>query len=420
MAEPPSRTVWPAVAVAVALVIGACSSSDSVGSSKTDEVRGSTTAAPAAPPTTATSTTAASATTTPCTQASAIRRWPLDQRAAQLVVIPSLDFALDGLAPPLARGVGGVLFLGHADAPSDLVDRIGRAKSAVKGPVPPTFMADQEGGGVQRLEGVVDDIPWARIMGASMGEGEIEALARHAGDQMRGAGIDMDLAPVLDVDVRPGPSSSNPAGRRSFGGTAAKVTASGLAFARGLTQAGVTPVVKHFPGLGGSTANTDMGTAATRPIADLRAEDLLPFAAAIDVGLPVVMVANASVPGLTDRPASVSSEVIEGLLRDELGFDGMVMTDSLSAVAISAAGLSLPQASVAAVRAGADQLLFGSTLDDDELALLQPAEVAATTQAITAALVDAVQDGSLPEGRLDDAVSHVLTVKQVDLCRPAG
>ncbi|MCU1371013.1 MAG: hypothetical protein JWO77_2207 [Ilumatobacteraceae bacterium] len=338
------------------------------------------------------------------------------RRAGQLIVLPALDFELDGLAPPLQAGAGGVLFLGRAQAPSDLADRIDRASAAPGPGIAPAFLADQEGGGVQRIKGAVDPIPWARTMGATMTPAEIEALATRTATQLHDLGIGIDLAPVLDIDDRPGPSSTNPDGERAFGGTVDEVIGSGLAFQRGLTAGGVLPVVKHFPGLGHSTANTDHAAAATQPIGVLRATDLVPFRAAIDAGAPAVMVANASVPGLTDRPATLSPEVIEGLLRTELGFDGLVVTDSLSAEAIFADGRTLPDAAVQAVTAGADLVLFGSTIDARETALLAPAAVATTYQQIVDALVGAVGSGQLAEERLDAAVAHVLTAKGVDLC----
>ena len=125
----------------------------------------------------------------------------------------------------------------------------------------------------------------------------------------------------------------------------------------------------------------------------LRAGALQPFKAAIAAGVPAIMVANADVPGLTSSPASVSTAAVNGLLRQELGFNRLVLTDSLSAGAIRQAGLGLPEASVAAITAGADLVLFGSTLTPAETQLLSPANVQATTQHIVDALVTAVISG---------------------------
>jgi beta-N-acetylhexosaminidase len=193
-------------------------------------------------------------------------------------------------------------------------------------------------------------------------------------------------------------------------------TSYGEAFARGLAQSGVLAVAKHFPGLGHASGNTDAGPASTVPFADLQRAGLLPFRAAVQAGVPAVMMSHATVPGLTTGPASLSPAAVSDLLRRQLGFTGLVLTDSLSAGAVSSAGYSLATAAVAAVRAGDDMLLFGSTLTATETALLSPANVAASTRSMVAALVNAVQSGSLPQSRLDDAVLHVLAAKHVDAC----
>jgi beta-N-acetylhexosaminidase len=165
-------------------------------------------------------------------------------------------------------------------------------------------------------------------------------------------------------------------------------------------------VVKHFPGLGGATANTDLAPGWTRPWATMRASDVLPFTAAVRAGLPAVMVSNARVTGLTPLPASLSHAVITNLLRHELGFAGLVLTDSLSAGAIGAAGYGVPAATVQALRAGADMMIFSA--DRGQVS-------AVTTQAVSAVSA-AVQSGTVLRTRLADAVSHVLAAKRVNLC----
>jgi beta-N-acetylhexosaminidase len=179
---------------------------------------------------------------------------------------------------------------------------------------------------------------------------------------------------------------------------------------------GIVPVVKHFPGLGDASGNTDYGPATTQPLAALRAAGLVPFQAAIAAGAPAVMIANAAVPGLTNLPASLSPAVVNGLLRHDLGFDGLVLTDSLSAGAISQSGYQLPQAAVAAIGAGADMILFGSTLTPADVALLSPGNVSATINQIVGAIVAATASGAISTARLNAAVLHVLAVKHVQLC----
>jgi beta-N-acetylhexosaminidase len=134
-----------------------------------------------------------------------------------------------------------------------------------------------------------------------------------------------------------------------------------------------------------------------------------PFSAAIRAGAPTVMVANASVPGLTSKPASLSRSVITGLLREKLGFSGLVLTDSLTVPSITAAGYSLPQAALAALRAGADEVLFNA----------EPGEVASDNAEIQAAIVHAVVHHKLSRARLIQAVSTAEAAKvEIAACGP--
>jgi beta-N-acetylhexosaminidase len=128
------------------------------------------------------------------------------------------------------------------------------------------------------------------------------------------------------------------------------------------------------------------------------------------------MVANAAVPGLTSQPASLSSSVVSGLLRGSLGFQGLVVTDSLSAGAISAVTPSLPVAAAGSVAAGSDVVLFGSTLTATELTLLQPGNVQRTFEDIVTAIASAVGSGRISETSLNAAVVRVLTARHVNPC----
>jgi beta-N-acetylhexosaminidase len=320
-------------------------------------------------------------------------------------VVPAQAEDVSAVSAEVQMGVGGIILYGSA-GPENLAQQLASLDALAPSGEPPSVMTDEEGGAVQRLSNLVGPLPSARQMADTMSPQQIQQLGLSAGERLRAVGVTVDLAPVLDLDGGPGPSATDPDGTRSFSTSAATAAADGIAFARGLIAAGVTPVVKHFPGLGSSTGNTDDGPASTLPYFQLQTGGLLPFASAVSQGLPAVMVADASVPGLTNLPASISSAVIQGVLRQQLHFQGLVMTDSLSAGALSAAGYSVPQAAVAALRAGADLLLFNAT----------SAQLRAITSATVAAIVAAVQSGSLPRPELVAAVSQVLSFK--DLSRP--
>lgn len=374
------------------------------------------------PPATVAATASASPTSTPpaapssCTSVADIAAWPTERRAAAVVTLPVLDFDLSAVAPLLARGAGGVLFLGSEPAPADLKRRIQHAVGEATLPGGPLISADQEGGGIQRLRGAVPDLPWPADLAKASTPEQVRRKAETLGRAMSALGINVDLAPVLDVDDRPGPSADNPDGKRSFSGDPATASRYGVAFMQGLIDGGVVPVVKHFPGLGGTTGNTDVRAAPTKPLATLRTSDLTVFQDAIRAGAPAVMIANATVPGLTSHPAGLSSAVIGGLLRKEFSFDGLVVTDSLSAGAVRAYTKTLGEAVADAVESGADLILFGSTLTPADRADLTAAGVRASFDEIVGALTAAVGAGALTEQRLNDAVTAVLTAGGADLC----
>jgi beta-N-acetylhexosaminidase len=310
---------------------------------------------------------------------------------------------VDTALPAVEEGIGGVILFGNV-APRNLAQQLASLRSQAPDGIAPLIMTDEEGGGIQRMANLVGAMPWPRAMAATLTTDGVMRLGETAGHNLIGNGVSVDLAPVLDLANGPGPDASHPDGPRSFSANPSVATAYGLAFARGLAAAGVLPVIKHFPGEGQATANTDDSPASTPPLRTLLTSDLVPFKASIQANLPAVMVGNATVPGLTMGPTSLSPAAIEGLLRGQLGFDGLILTDSLSAGAISSLGLDVPHAAVQAVAAGADMVLY------------DPLRSRVKSGEVVNQLVAAVSEGVLPQPRLDDAVIHVLRAKGVRLC----
>jgi beta-N-acetylhexosaminidase len=305
----------------------------------------------------------------------------------------------------VSAGAGGVVLFGSA-APSDLGARLADLRSHVPGRLGLLVMTDEEGGGVQRMANLVGSLPWPAWMGAHWTGDQIRRAVAGVGARMAAAGVNMDLAPVADVDGREvQPSAADPDGLRSFSGSPDVVSRDTVAYLDGLRSAGVIPVVKHFPGLGGASGNTDNGPAHTPPWATVQATGLPPFAAAFAAGAPAVMVSHATIPGLSTAPAGLSATVTDDVLKGRMGFHGLVLTDSLSAGAISGAGYTVPGAAVQALRSGADMVMFGPLKD-----------VAGETSAIASAVTAAVDHGQLPRARLIDAADQILAVRHVNLC----
>jgi beta-N-acetylhexosaminidase len=314
-----------------------------------------------------------------------------------------METAVTSAVSAVRQGAGGVILFGSS-APTDLGQQLAGLKAQAPGGVAPLIMTDEEGGAVQRMPNLVGPLASPREMAASLNPDGVRQLGEATGHKLIANGVDVDLAPVLDLASGPGPDAQHTDGPRSFSPDPGVAASYGLGFAQGLLAAGVLPVVKHFPGEGQATANSDDAPALTPALPALDGSDLVPFGDAVRAQLPAVMVGNATIPGLTSGPASLSSTAIGGLLVRQLGFGGLVLTDSLSAKSITATGLDVPHATVQAVAAGADMVLY-----DLSAPLSGPA-------AIVNQLTAAVSDGTLPLSRLDDAAGHVLSAKRVKLC----
>ena len=336
-----------------------------------------------------------------------VSTWSVRRMANETIAVPVSAMGLGGMVRAARAGFGGMLLFG-ARGSTVMPTTLAALQRMTPGRYSMLVMTDEEGGGVERLTNLVASFPWAQSMGASMSAAKITALARRVGGQLSALGVNTDLAPVLDVDGRSVyPSATNPDGLRSFGGVPSLVAADGVAFAKGLRAANVTAVVKHFPGLGHASGNTDFGPAQTLPWSTLQHSGLVPFARAINDGASAVMLSNAEVPGLSALPASISSAVIS-VLRQVLNFHGLIMTDSLSAGAISALHLSVAQAAVKSLAAGADLVLFGSALS---------ASISLTmANRVSDVIVSAVRTGALARMTLVDAAAHVLATRNTVAC----
>jgi beta-N-acetylhexosaminidase len=217
---------------------------------------------------------------------------------------------------------------------------------------PLLVMVDQEGGAVKRLPGA----PTASAMEMGRrGARFSRRQGRRTAANLRGAAIDVDLAPVLDVGRAGGAIREE---GRTFGATASRVSAAGVAFARGLRAGGVATTAKHFPGLGAADVNTDSGIEHIGLSKEtVRGVDEVPFERFSAAGGELVMMSSAIYTAFSQRPAVFSRAVATGELRDRIGFDGVSVSDSLQSAAVAAFG-GAAKAARAAARAGTDLLLF--------------------------------------------------------------
>jgi beta-N-acetylhexosaminidase len=217
---------------------------------------------------------------------------------------------------------------------------------------PLLIMVDQEGGLVKRLDGA--PTASAREMGLR-GAAFSRAQGRRTARNLRDAGFNVDLAPVVDV-ARPGGTIA--ATDRGFGSTPAAVAASAVSFAAGLRAGGVAATAKHFPGLGSARLNTDVAVQRIDlPRRTLRRVDEAPYRRFISAGGELVMLSTAIYPAFSSRPAAFAPAIASGELRGRLGFDGVSVTDALDSVAVRAFG-GPARSALAAAGAGADLLLY--------------------------------------------------------------
>ncbi len=296
-----------------------------------------------------------------------------------------------------AMPVGGIIYFSQnfqgTDQTSELLTNTQQYAQQAGAGIPLFFGVDEEGGTVARLSDVLgttkfDDMAEYGARGSAQEAYDIgETLAA----DLSRFGFNVDFAPVADVLSN---ENNTEIGARSFGSDPDVVSTMVENEVNGLQENGVMAALKHFPGHGSTQADSHEGTSTTdRTLDELRGCDLLPFAAGIEQDAAFVLVSHMTATALDSVPCSLSSAVITDLLRGELGYDGIVITDGLDMGAITAS-YSNGEAAVRAVQAGVDMLLCPPSIADAYQALSQ-----------------AVADGTLTEARIDESVARILTAK---------
>lgn len=318
----------------------------------------------------------------------------LRQKLAQLLNV-GVTGSEDALAVVRSEQIGGI-FIGSWTDMSMLANREIPAVAA-QSPLPLMVTIDEEGGRVSRVGELLGEDPSARVTAQTMTVDETYAMALERGRELRELGITVDFAPDVDVTDRP---DGDVIGDRSFSDDPQVVVQYADAYARGLRDAGILPVLKHFPGHGSASGDSHTGAVVAPPLEQLQQIDLVPYRELVTSGV-AVMIGHLDVPGLTDgRPASISPAAVR-LLRDGTGygappFDGVIFTDDLSGMRAITDNYGIAEAVEAALTAGVDQALWLTT--DQVPAVLDHLE-------------QSVQSGALPAARVDEAVRTVVRAK---------
>ena len=297
----------------------------------------------------------------------------------------------DWLAARLRDGLAGVcIFGGNIESREQL-----RALTdAIREANPDSLIAiDEEGGDVTRLyyaQGA--PYPGNALLGRIDDLELTERTGRLVGQELRAVGVNLDFGPDVDINSNP----DNPViGVRSFGSEPQLVARHSAAWVRGLESTGVAAAAKHFPGHGDTAQDSHLSLPVVDlPLEQLRERELRPFAAAIGAGTRSIMTSHILLPQLdSENPATFSPRILQQLLREELGFDGVIVSDALDMVGASGE-IGIPAAAVRAIAAGCDLLCIGTKNTDEQLGQIEQA------------ILDAVTDGTLPEARLRDAAAR--------------
>lgn len=293
------------------------------------------------------------------------------------------------------RSVGGVLlFASNMDSEAQteqLVGSLQRSSVQTEPSIPLLVAVDQEGGRISSAPWVSPQ-PSAAQVGASGDPDQARAIAEEMGRQLRQAGINTDLAPVADT------GSGAAIGNRSFGSDPELVSRMVAVSVEGFEAAGIVSSAKHFPNHGPATVDSHTGQTVIRHgMQEIHSYDLPPFEAAVEAGVPMVMVGHLTYPAIDpDYPASLSPQAM-GMLREDLDFDGVVITDDLSMAGAKRGGTT-PQAAVQAVEAGADMMIVSDV----------PEVQAASYRAV----LEAVESGEISRQQIYDSVDRIMEVKR--------
>jgi beta-N-acetylhexosaminidase len=324
----------------------------------------------------------------------------------QLLIGSLPSTTIPGELRSLARefSLGGIiLFARNIEAPEQVAELSHDIQSLSSG-TPLWVSVDQEGGRVARLRAPFTEWPPMAVLGRS---GDVALASRFASAlaaELRAVGITLDFAPVLDIHTNP----KNPViGDRALAEDAAMVGRLGTAIVRALQDGGVAACGKHFPGHGDTSVDSHVELPLVEHPPDrIRRVECVPFRDAIAAGVAFIMTAHVLVQSLDgEKPATLSRRIVYDLLRQELGFDGVILSDDLEMKAL-AATYAVPDAAVEAIAAGCDGVLVCRALVQD-----RGRDIEAQVEVLEA-LIHAVEDGRIPYKRVEDALTRQRRVKE--------
>lgn len=327
-----------------------------------------------------------------------VNEMTIEAKIGQMVMAGVNGTAVNDMMRELIRthDIGGFIFFKrNMDDAEQTWQLINDLKQMNTGKIPLLLSVDQEGGRVTRLPGL-RSLPSSQTIGAVNEESISHTFGRLLGEQVGSFGLNMNIAPVLDIHSNP---ANQVIGDRAFGHDAETVQTHGLQVMAGMQAERVIPVVKHFPGHGDTATDSHIEMPVVhKSLAELMRLELQPFATAIEHGADVVMSSHILLPDIDPHyPATLSTALIGDVLRDELQFDGVVITDDLTMSAITKNYL-IGEAAVMAINAGHDMVMVAHELNH--------------VLAVLSSIKLAVESGAIDERTIDDSVYRILRLKE--------
>lgn len=325
---------------------------------------------------------------------------PEFEASGQGMVTYSLQTVTEGMRERVKTyPVGGLVLFSHNIDNPEQVSAFTEALHALEGS--PLLAIDEEGGRVARIGNNtkfdVYRVESIAAVGATDDPANAYVCGNQIGKYLRGYGFDIDFAPCADVNTNP---ENIVIGNRAFADDPQKAAPMVAQYVKGMQDAGIVACLKHFPGHGDTKGDTHQGYVQTEKTwEEIRACEMIPFKAGIKAGADMIMTAHIAAPKVTgtELPSTLSPLILQEKLRKELGFQGIIITDAMGMGAISQQ-YSSGESAVACLKAGADIVLMPANLPE-----------------AFEAVVKAVQDGTIPEERLDESVRRILTLKYLKL-----
>lgn len=328
-----------------------------------------------------------------------ISNMSLEDKIGQMILAGVSGTTMDANAKQLINQihVGGIIFYqNNFETPAQAVQFVNQLKTGNSSSQPLLLGVDQEGGRVARLPGGLVNFPLNKQIGQVNNPEFSFKVGTLLGQELKEFGLNLDFAPVLDINSNP----NNPViGDRSFGNDAEIVSKLGVQTMKGIQSQNVITTIKHFPGHGDTSVDSHLDLpVVNKSLKELKELELIPFERAINQGADVVMVAHILLPQLDKaNPGTMSKAVMTDLLRKQLGFTGVIITDDMTMGAITE-HFDIGQAAVESVKAGSDIILVGHDFQN--------------VVKIISSLKTAVQNGEISEQRLNESLERIIQLKR--------